>query len=91
MIDERLNDFNNSYQWYLGYKLPSKNFQRDGFIPKIYFIRKVYENPQTNKGFIELANEKISLPKSYINFFTLAEWNLKEEFLYIYFENEQKL
>ncbi|MFZ5559180.1 MAG: hypothetical protein ACOZAL_00035 [Patescibacteria group bacterium] len=89
-VDERLNDFNNSYQWYLGYKRSNKNFQKDNFIPKIYFIRKVHENPQTNKGFIELANEKISLPKSYINFFTLGEWNLKEEFLYVYFENEQK-
>lgn len=58
--------------------------------PKIYFIRKVYENPETGKGSIGIANEKISLLKSYINFFTLSEWNLKEEILYVYFENEQR-
>jgi len=32
----------------------------------------------------------VSFPKSYINYFILAEWNLKEEILYIYFEKEQK-
>jgi len=91
-VDQRLEDFNNSYQWYLGYKSPEeKNPRKKNFIPKIYFIRKVYENPGTGKGYIEVANEEISIPKSYINFFTLAEWNLKEEILYIYFENEQKL
>jgi hypothetical protein len=31
------------------------------------------------------------LPKSYINFFTLSEWNLKEQMLYVYFENEKEL
>jgi len=44
---------------------------------------------QTGKTSIDILNEKISLPKSYINFFILAEWNLKEEILY--FENEQRL
>jgi hypothetical protein len=32
----------------------------------------------------------VFLPKSYINYFVLAEWNLKEEQLYIYFEKEQR-
>jgi hypothetical protein len=90
-VDERLEAFNKNYQWYLGYKPPLKKAKKKNFIPKVYFIRKVYEHPETGKGYIELANENISSPKSYINFFTLAEWNLKEEMLYIYFENEQKL
>lgn len=90
-VDERLEAFNKNYQWYLGYEPPERKSAKKNFIPKIYFIRKVYENPETEKGYIELSNTKISLPKSYINFFTLSEWNLKEEKLYVYFENEQKL
>ncbi len=35
-------------------------------------------------------HEKIFLSPSYINYFILAEWNLKEEMLYIYFEKEQR-
>jgi len=30
------------------------------------------------------------LPASYINYFVLAEWNLREEKLSMYFEKEQK-
>ena len=44
---------------------------------------------KTKKGFIDVLNEKILLKKSYINYFALAEWNLKEEMIYIYFEKEQ--
>ena len=90
-VDERLEAFNKNYQWYLGYKSPERKLRKKNFIPKVYFIRKVYQDPETEKGYIEVANEKIFIPKSYINFFTLSEWNFKEEIIYIYFENEQKL
>lgn len=90
-VDERLEAFNKNYQWYLGYKPPENKSRKKNFIPKVYFIRKVYENPEIGKGYVDITNEKISIPKSYINFFTLSEWNLKEEILYIYFENERKL
>lgn len=90
-VDERLEAFNKCYQWYLAYKPQRQKSKKKKFIPKIYFIRKVYENPETGKGYIDITNEKVSIPKSYINFFTLSEWNLKQEMLYIYFENEQKL
>lgn len=90
-VDEKLEDFNKSYQWYLGYKSSLKRSKKENFIPKVYFIRKVYQNPENQKGYIEVANQQIFIPKSYINFFTLSEWNLKEERLYIYFENERKL
>jgi hypothetical protein len=35
-------------------------------------------------------HEKIVLPKSYINYFVLAEWNLQKETLAIYFEKEHR-
>lgn len=90
-IDKKLEDFNKSYQWYLGYKsLKNQSTRKGKFIPRIYFIRKVYEDEQTGRGSFEILNEKIPLSKSYINFFILAEWNVKQEQLYVYFEKEQK-
>lgn len=91
-VDKRLQDFNNCYRRYCSYESPEeKSKQKKNFIPKVYFIRKVYENSETHKGFVDVANTKVSIPKSYINFFTLSEWNLKQEMLYIYFENEKEL
>ena len=90
-LDERLRAFNKCYQWYLGYRPPKQRTKKENFIPKVYFIRKVYQNPEIEKGYIDVANEHISIPKFYINLFTLSEWNLKQEQLYIYFENEEKL
>jgi len=34
---------------------------------------------------------KTLLPRPYINYFVLSEWNLKNEILKIYFEKDQKL
>lgn len=94
-IDEKLEWFNKSSEQYLQYQRPKKKFSRKKkFIPKIYFIRQVKEDKQeTRKPFIDILNEKVFLPKAYINYFILAEWNLKQEKLYIYFEKElqQKL
>ena len=91
-INQKLKEFNESYQWYLHYKVPKiQSRNKKKFIPKIYFIRKVYEDEQNGKGHIEILNEQIFLSKSYINLFTLSEWNLKQEQLCIYFEKEQQL
>jgi hypothetical protein len=91
-VDEKLEWFNLSSQRYTGYQLPKvKPRTKKDFIPKIYFIRQVKEDKeQTGKAFIDILNEKVFLLKSYINYFVLAEWNLKEEQLYIYFEKEQE-
>jgi len=91
-VDEKLEWFNLSSQRYTGYQRPKmKPGTKKDFIPKIYFIRQVKEDKeQTGKAFIDILNEKVFLPKSYINYFVLAEWNLKEEQLYIYFEKEQE-
>jgi len=91
-IDKKLEWFNDSSEQYTGYKKPKKNKGNNNkkFIPKIYFIRQILEDQKTKKGFIEVTQEKILLPKSYIHYFVLAEWNLLEEILYIHFEKEQK-
>lgn len=91
-VDEKLIWFNLASLRYTGYQPPKAkaNTQKD-FIPRIYFIRQVKEDKgQTQEVFIDILNEKIFLPKPYINYFVLAEWNLKEEILYVYFEKEQK-
>jgi hypothetical protein len=89
-VDKKLEWFNKSSERYLDYRKPKKNKSDKKFIPKIYFTRQVLEDQETKKGFIEVTREKILLPKSYINYFVLAEWKLKPETLHIYFEKEQK-
>ncbi len=89
-VDKKLKWFNKSSEQYLDYQKPKKNKSDKKFIPKIYFTRQVAEDQETRKGFIDVAREKILLPKSYINYFVLAEWKLKSETLHIHFEKEQK-
>lgn len=90
-IDDRLFYFNRSYERYTGYRKPRKLEGRPKrFIPKVYFIRKVYEHPDAKRGYIDILKEHVLLPKAYINMFILAEWKLKSERLTIYYENNQK-
>lgn len=92
-VDEKLEWFNKSSERYLMYQRPKeKSKKKENFIPKVYFIRQVKEDKekQSSKGSINILNEKIFLPKSYVNYFVLAEWNIKKEKMYIYFEKEQK-
>ena len=90
-IDERLEDFNKCSEGYCRYQKPEKKKStQNNFIPKIYFIRQVKEKENTDKATINILNDEIQIRKSYINYFVLAEWNLKEEMIYIYFEKERK-
>lgn len=90
-IDEKLAGFNRAYQNYLGYSPPQKMPRPNVFVSKLYFIRKVYEQSDTQNAYIEVAKEYIQLPRDYINLFVLAEWNLVKEQLIIYFENDLQL
>lgn len=91
-VDEKLEWFNLSSEQYLHYQRPKQQSKcKRNFTPKVYFIRQVREDKeQAGKPFINVLNEKVFLPKSYINYFVLAEWNLKKEQLSIYFEKEQQ-
>ena len=92
-IDEKLESFNRAYQHYLSYSPPRSDTSasRNAFVPKLYFIRKVYEQPDIRNAYIEVAKEYIPLPCDYINLFVLAEWNLVKEQLIIYLENDLQL
>ena len=90
-LDAKLELFNQSSLWYSDYnKNKIQKKENKEFILQIYFIRKVYENQENEKGEINILNEKINLPNEYINLYTLSKWNLKTETLFIYFEKEQK-
>lgn len=88
-IDEQLEWFNKSSLKYTGYKkLNSEKPDKENFTPKVLFIRQV---KQVNKnGYIDVLNEKLPIDKSLINYYVLAEWNLKSQYLNIYFEKEKQ-
>lgn len=90
-VDTRLQWFNQSSLDDTGYDTSKRRRRgsKKDFVPKVYFIRQVREDSQTPKGYIDVLNEPIRLRKSYINYFVLAEWNLDDEKLRIYFEREQ--
>ena len=87
-VDRHLSRFNDNYQWYSAYRKPNRSMNRAyPFIPKVYFIRKVSEDSQSKLGLIDILKEQILLPKTYINMFILAEWNLKTQKLIVHYEN----
>ncbi|GMQ97125.1 MAG: hypothetical protein BMS9Abin15_0820 [Gammaproteobacteria bacterium] len=90
-VDTRLQWFNQSSLAYTGYdttKRKRRGSKKD-FVPSVYFIRQVREEEQTGKGYIGVLNERIFIRRNYINYFVLAEWNVKEEKLLVHFEKEQ--
>lgn len=91
-VDRGLKLFNRSSLEYSDYEQNKFENKADKkLIPQIYFIRKVHENQQKNgKGEINILNERIELSGEYVNLYTLTKWDLKDEMLYVYFENEGK-
>jgi hypothetical protein len=89
-VDKQLGWFNQASLRYLEYSpLAIKSSWRSDFIPRVYFIRQVKGENKT--AFIDVLNEKILVPKGYINYFILAEWNLSTERLQILFEQNHEL
>jgi hypothetical protein len=90
-VDEKLTEFNAEYAWYTGYPKSARSVKRPmRFVPRVYFIRKVFEHPKTKRGYIDVLKEQVMLPAAYINYFVLAEWNLKTEQVRILFEQDHK-
>ena len=91
-LDASLVAFNQASLKYTGYRPPApKADSQKTFIPRVYFIRQVRETAERTDGFIDVLNESVSLPKAYINYFVLAEWNLSTELLSVYLENDKQL
>lgn len=86
-LDRRLAWFNASSQRYSGYELPPPRQPPPRFVPTVYFIRQVHEHPaHPGTAGIDVLNDFIALPPSYVNYFVLAAWNLHSERLAILFE-----
>lgn len=56
----------------------------------VYFIRKIYQEPESTQGYIQIGSKRIILDPSYINLFTLSKWDLEKEILYIYIQRERQ-
>lgn len=92
-IDKQLAWFNeNSRQLYHYERSQRVEQTTKNFVARVYFIRQVQEEAtgKRTRGYIDVLNERIFLPKVYIKYFVLAEWKLWEEKLIIYFEKERQ-
>ena len=56
----------------------------------MYHLEQVADEAGARSGFINVPNEKTSLPAAYISYFVLARWDLSKERLEIHFEKELK-
>jgi len=91
-VDRQLEWFNASSLRYTDYKRPNETDPKETFVPRVYFLRQVRESETApGQGFIGVANEEVLLPAFWINFFVLAEWNLKTQRLTVFIEQDQKL
>jgi transposase len=91
-IDCQLAWFNEASLRYTGYEVPRSGRQKKReFVPKVYFLRQVRELSDGGDGWIEVLNEIITLPASYISYFVLAEWHLLKERLTVHIEKDKQL
>jgi len=88
---KQLEWFNQASELYTDYSRPLQvRSDKIKFVPQVYFIRQVADEAGARSGFINVLNEKISLPAAYISYFVLARWDLSKERLEIHFEKELK-
>ena len=91
-VDRQLNWFNQASLRYTNYQRPRPSRSRKDFLPQVYFLRQVQESHHhPGSGSIHVANEEVFLPAAYINFFVLAQWNLKSEQLSVFIEQNERL
>jgi len=91
-VDRQLGWFNESSQRYTDYQRPRPSESRKDFLPQVYFLRQVQESEhRPGSGSISVVNEEVFLPAAQINFFVLAQWNLKAEQLTVFIEQKERL
>lgn len=90
-VDRGLADFNLSYQRYLNYQRPDSFKENKDFSYRVYFIRKVYQEPEETSGYIQIGSKRIILDPAYIHLFTLSKWDLEKEVLYVYIQRERAM
>jgi len=91
-VDKQLEWFNASSLRYTDYQRPERTNPKEADQPCVYFLRQIKESQTApGQGFIDVTNEEILLPAVWINFFVIAEWNLKKQRLSVFIEQDQKL
>jgi len=91
-VDRQLAWFNNASLRYTDYQKPDFNKNGTVFTPNIYFLRQIKESEANpGEGSITILNEEILLPPEWINFFVVAKWNLKNETLTVFKEQNKRL
>jgi hypothetical protein len=66
-IDRRLQDFNLDYQRYLNYQRTDTFKENKNFSYCVYFIRKIYQKPESTKGYIQRERQfESKLPFFYL-------------------------
>jgi hypothetical protein len=91
-VERQLGWFNEDSLEYTGYEPPkTSNQEKRRFVPKVYFLRQVRDSSNGRTGWIEVLNETVTVPPSYISYFVIAQWHLLKETLTIYIEKEKRL
>jgi transposase len=91
-LDRQLAWFNNASLRYTDYQKPDFKKNERPFTPNIYFLRQIKESEsKPGQGSISILNEEIPLPTEWINFFVVAQWNLKNETLTVFKEQNKQL
>ena len=91
-VDRQLDWFNESSLRYTNYQRPNRSESRKDFLAQVYFLRQVQESEhRPGSGSISVVNEEVFLPAAQINFFVLAQWNLKSEKLTVFREQNETL
>lgn len=90
-VDQTISLFHQASDNYRGIQLPENSplFSKINPAEKIYFIRKVEEN-HFNQGAIMVLKEQIILPQEYINNFVLAEVDVRQQNIKVFFEKDDK-
>ncbi len=90
-IDDQLQNFNQKTRTYLGYQPQEETGQPQGeFTPKVFFTRQVKEAEEGKSGQVKIIKDRVRVPRDYISYFVLGEWDLKEEELRIRFERQKR-
>ncbi len=91
-VDRQLEWFNSSSLKYTDYQQPGSRKEKTDFTPNVYFLRQIKESEsKPGQGSIVILNEEILLPAQWMNFFVVAKWNLKNETLTVFKEQNKKL
>jgi hypothetical protein len=90
-VDERLTAFNRCSKRYAKWEPWIREKNKDSFIPRICFIRKVEEDAPGKKGQISITGQRVMLPIDYTGLFVFIEWHLREGVLKVYFEKEEQI